>query len=113
MGKPSRDKGARAEREIVNDLRSRGMTVRRVPLSGATAYAKDDVEVITPLSTVRVEVKRRAQPMSKALEDALGEADCVATRADGGEWRWYVPHKLMVRLLAALRVAEKGALDVE
>lgn len=112
MGKPSRDKGARAERELVNDLASRGMTCRRVPLSGATSYAKDDVEVITPLSVLHVEVKRRAAPLSKALEDALGEtADMVATRADGGEWRWYVKHGVMVRLLAALGHAEKGAID--
>lgn len=112
MGKPSRDKGARAERELVNDLKARGITTRRVPLSGATTYAKDDVEVITPLSVLHIEVKRRAAPISKGLEDALGEtADMVATRADSGSWRWYVRHEVMVRLLAALREAEAAAYD--
>jgi Holliday junction resolvase len=112
MGKPSRDKGARAERELVNDLLARGLKAKRVPLSGATSYAKDDVEVVTPLSTLHIEVKRRAAPISKALEDALGEtADMVATRADGGPWRWYVTHEWMVRLMAALREAEGRALD--
>jgi len=35
MGKPSRDKGARFEREIVHTLVDRGIRAERVPLSGA------------------------------------------------------------------------------
>lgn len=113
MGKSQRDKGARGERELVNDLRERNFVTRRVPLSGATEYAKDDVEIMLPLSTLRVEVKRRAEPISVQLEKALGEADCVATRADNGAWRWYVTHEVMVRLLAGTRVAEAQALEEE
>lgn len=44
MGKFSRDKGARVERRIVNLLKEAGIPARRVPLSGATEYAKGDVE---------------------------------------------------------------------
>lgn len=106
MGKSQRDKGNRAERELVNDLKDRGIFARRVPLSGATQHDPDDVVIETALSELRVEVKRRAKPLSKALEDALGGADMVATRADRGEWRWYVPHGVMVRLLAALKKSE-------
>lgn len=38
MGKPSRDKGARREREVVNALRALGIKAERVPLSGAAHY---------------------------------------------------------------------------
>lgn len=35
MGKPSRDKGARFERECVHEFKDRGVPAERVPLSGA------------------------------------------------------------------------------
>ena len=38
MGKASRDKGARREREVVNALRASGIKAERVPLSGAAHY---------------------------------------------------------------------------
>jgi hypothetical protein len=46
MGKFSRDKGNRVERRMVNMLKESGIPARRVPLSGATEYAKGDVEFI-------------------------------------------------------------------
>ena len=46
MGKMSRDKGVRFEREVVTELRDKhGLKAQRVPLSGATEYAKGDDEV--------------------------------------------------------------------
>ncbi len=45
MGKLSRDKGANYERELVNAFKDRGLASQRVPLSGATSYAKNDIEV--------------------------------------------------------------------
>lgn len=42
MGKPSRDKGLRWERKIVNRLKARGIHARRVPLSGS-GFEKNDV----------------------------------------------------------------------
>ena len=47
MGKLSRDKGAVFERSIVTIASEYGLAAQRVPLSGATSYAKGDVE-ITP-----------------------------------------------------------------
>lgn len=38
MGKPSRDKGARRERELVNKHLQIGCHAERVPLSGASRY---------------------------------------------------------------------------
>lgn len=45
MSKMQRNKGARIERELVAQLKSEGWQAMRVPLSGATTYAKGDVDV--------------------------------------------------------------------
>lgn len=47
MGKPSRDKGARFEREVVNAAKEVGLEARRTAYSGAMAHEKGDV-LITP-----------------------------------------------------------------
>ena len=86
MGKASRDKGARFEREVVNDLIAKGLKAQRVPLSGATTFAKGDVEVIAGFDgTTRFtgECKRRAD-LPKIFEE-LGDFDFLAVREDRGE----------------------------
>ena len=47
MGRASRDKGARRERDIVNMHRQAGIRAERVPLSGAAHYqgAAHDVDI--------------------------------------------------------------------
>ena len=45
MGKFSRDKGALFEREVVTLARTYDLKAQRVPLSGATEYARGDVEI--------------------------------------------------------------------
>jgi len=86
MGKMSRTKGAVYERELVNDFKARGLAAQRVPLSGATAYAKGDVEVTAGYdgkTIYRGECKRRAA-LPEWIEKALGENDFVAMREDRG-----------------------------
>ena len=86
MGKMSRTKGAVYERELVNDFKARGLAAQRVPLSGATAYAKGDVEVTAGYdgkTVYRGECKRRAA-LPEWIEKALGENDFVAMREDRG-----------------------------
>jgi len=86
MGKMSRTKGALYERELVNDFKARGLAAQRVPLSGATAYAKGDVEVTAGYdgkTVYRGECKRRAA-LPEWIEKALGENDFVAMREDRG-----------------------------
>ena len=86
MGKMSRTKGAVYERELVNDFRARGLTAQRVPLSGATEYAKGDVEVTAGYdgkTIYRGECKRRAA-LPEWIEKALGENDFLAMREDRG-----------------------------
>ena len=87
MGKASRDKGANYERELVNDFKERGLKAQRVPLSGATEYAKNDIEVTAGFDGKTVfsgEAKRRAG-LPKFFTEALNGADFAAFRQDRGE----------------------------
>lgn len=87
MGKMSRDKGAVYEREVVNAFRARGLLAQRVPLSGATEYAKGDVEVTAGFDPDVIylgECKRR-KALPEWIVNALGENDFVAMRGDRGE----------------------------
>jgi Holliday junction resolvase len=84
MGKPSRDKGARRERQVVEMHREMGVKAERVPLSGAMRFRnteKTDVDVYArgaqeaPFVT---EVKARAGGEGfVTLERWLGENDAL------------------------------------
>jgi len=87
MGKMSRDKGARFERELVNDLKAYGLDAKRVPLSGATVFAKNDIRVTAgfdPKITLSGEAKRRKN-LPEWIEQALEGADFMVMREDGGK----------------------------
>jgi Holliday junction resolvase len=81
MGKMQRDKGARVEREIAKELG--GM---RVPLSGATEFAKGDVVA----HGLTFEVKARANGF-KQIYDWLGKNDALIIKADRKEALVVVP----------------------
>lgn len=102
MGRRSRDKGARAEREIVNLLRDKGIEARRVPLSGAARGFPDDVIVTTRKRQVwnpaglstrittkkdeeRFEVKARADGF-KLLYRWIDDSYGLFLHADRKEW---------------------------
>ena len=76
MGKKSRDKGARFEREIVNAAKAHGIDAFRVPLSGSAAGFKDDIELRLGDETWRIEAKKRANGFKRVYE-WLGEADVL------------------------------------
>ena len=59
-GKPSRDKGARSERELVNIFRGYEIPAQRVPLSGATTFCKGDVQIEVSGDKWTIESKVRA-----------------------------------------------------
>lgn len=85
-GRHSRNKGAGYERELVNAFKGAGLVSRRVPLSGATSYAKNDVEVdagFAPGVTYSGECKRR-ESLPVIFKEIEG-ADFLAVRADHGE----------------------------
>lgn len=75
MGKPSRDKGARFEREIVSIAQAHDLKAIRVPLSGATDFAKGDVVVSNDLDRWTIEAKKRANGF-KTIYQWLEKGDC-------------------------------------
>jgi len=102
MGKMSRTKGAVFEREIVNQAKEYGLEAQRVPLSGATSYAKGDVEITPNFSPERkpwvFEAKRRKELPAWMLE-ALGENAGLILRADRHDAVAVIPLKTLLELL--------------
>lgn len=104
MGKPSRDKGARREREIVAKHTAIGIRAERVPLSGAVKYqgGGHDVDVYpagreAPLVT---EVKARGNGSGfKTITDWLGENDALFLMADRSEPLAVVPWRVWSELM--------------
>jgi len=78
VGKASRDKGARNERNLVNELRAHGFEAERVPLSGA-AGGQFTGDII--LEGMRFEAKVRASGFA-TLRRWLGGHDGLFVKAD-------------------------------
>lgn len=98
MGKASRDKGARRERELVLRARSAGLPAERVPLSGAAGGSFTDDVVV---AGKRVEVKARANGEGFAtLERWKGEADALVLWRDRAEPQVLISLSDWLRLLA-------------
>ena len=84
MGKASRDKGYRSEYNLVKILEKQGYNAVRVPLSGATTFAKGDIAVYLGMREIKVkgftvytkdplilEVKSRKKDFKRIYEAAL------------------------------------------
>lgn len=86
-GRSQRQKGDRYERELVNEFKDRGLSAQRVPLSGATAYAKGDIEIIAGFDgkTKFVGECKRRKNLPEWIESAIGENDFMAMREDNGD----------------------------
>jgi Holliday junction resolvase len=100
MGRMSRTKGAVYERELVNQAKEYGLVAQRVPLSGATSYAKGDVE-ITPTFSDKpwvFEAKRRKELPAWMLE-ALGENAGLILRADNEKSVAVIPLTTLLELM--------------
>jgi len=91
VGKFSRDKGARNERELVNLLRERGLRAERVPLSGA-AGGSFGGDIIADLGGRRqlIECKVRADGF-KQIYGWLEGNDILAIKRDRSEWLVILP----------------------
>lgn len=102
MGKMSRTKGAAFERELVNQAKEAGLVAQRVPLSGATSYAKGDVEITPGFDPegkpLVFEAKRRKELPGWMLE-ALGDNAGLILRADRHESVAVIPYKMLLELL--------------
>lgn len=76
MGKASRDKGKRFELEIKHTAEDHGLDAVRVPLSGATDFAKGDVVVTAPGGVKwTIECKKRGNGF-KTIYRFLEKGDC-------------------------------------
>lgn len=97
MGKASRDKGLRGEREF-----SELVGGRRVPLSGAQSGFENDVLIETPVGTMKAEVKRRKggfATLYRWIEDEREKPDLVAFRADRKGWLVAMPLDTFLKLI--------------
>ena len=96
MGRKSRNKGARAEREFAKLTGG-----RRVPLSGAAEGFPGDVQA----KGLLWEVKRRKQAWGQLYEWLEG-VDALAIRADHKDWLVVIP---LERFLAMMERKKGGA----
>ena len=88
MGKLSREKGKRGEREVVALLKEYGFKARR---GQQFKGAKDSPDVIHDIPGVFIEVKQKEQlnihaAMKKAGEEADGDTPLVFHRKNGMKW---------------------------
>jgi Holliday junction resolvase len=98
-GKPSRDKGSRFERAVVNELKAKHLDARRVPLSGAM-WLKGDVEVSVHWrdDPLRLECKIRKDGF-KEIYRWLDKNDALVIRADGQPALAVLPLSMLADLL--------------
>jgi Holliday junction resolvase len=109
MGKASRDKGVRRERQLIELHRVLGIKAQRVPLSGAVRYqgngADVDVYVRGPEAPPWVgEVKARASGEGFAtIKRWLDDADFLALVEDRAQPLIVLPWARWEELLLALK----------
>jgi Holliday junction resolvase len=112
-GRLSRDKGARAEREIARLHAGLGIKAERVPLSGAVRYRENgadvDVYAFGPDEAPLVcEVKARASGEGfVTLERWLSDADALFLRRDRSDPLIVLPWQTWLRLISALPAARR------
>src|SRR5215475_12597472 len=108
MGKASRDKGARRERETVERFRKLGVKAERVPLSGASKYRGNGADVDVYLfgadeAPAVTEVKARKDGRGfTTLENWLGEYDMLVLQRDRADPMVVLPWSTLERIAEAL-----------
>lgn len=102
MGKASRTKGARGEREVAAIFKAAGFDCHRTPNSGGLMFPGD----LIGLEGVHVEVKRAErlcipQWLKQARDEApAGTLPALCFRQSHSEWHVVVPLKAFVRMAA-------------
>lgn len=104
MGKASRDKGGRREREFVNHWRALEVRAERVPLSGAAGGSYTGDVDWYPLGRDEAplvgEIKARKEGAGfKTLTRWLGANDFLILHADHSERLYVVPERVIQRLV--------------
>jgi len=100
-GKPSRDKGARVEREIVNLLKENGLFAERVPLSGAAGGSySGDVRFGKSCANWVGEVKARKDGSGfKTLDRWLGDNDTLFLKKNNADIMVVLPLDRFLELM--------------
>jgi hypothetical protein len=80
-GRSSREKGIRAERQIVELFRQAGLEAYRIPLSGSVAGFKSDVELRIGAKRLHLESKVRGGRFSMIYRWLFG-ADALVIKKD-------------------------------
>lgn len=111
MGKFSRSKGARVERELVNKLRDTGIYAERVPLSGAAggSFSGDviiplglDGKALAGITELRCEVKARSNGAGfTQLERWKADNDLLFLKRDRTEPMVVMDWDLFTQLLSS------------
>ena len=99
MGKMQRDKGNRFERSIVNAFKAHDIDAKRVPLSGATDFAKGDILAPIKGKGWRFELKARADGF-KSLYGWLTGNDALIVKADYQEALVIMPLSTFIGLVS-------------
>ena len=93
MSNSQRRKGARGENELVGYLRAHGFDAEKI-----SGMYKEGADVEAFGGRV-LEVKRRANPVSRQLEGWLEDVNMVVVRADRGEWHVWITLNEMLDLI--------------
>ena len=100
MGRYERNKGIRAERQVVAILRELGLDARRVPLSGAAPHFKGDVQIYTKAGKLLAEVKVRRNGFTSLyrwLDESAGEI--LIIKQDRRPFLTVMPLDVLARIL--------------
>jgi Holliday junction resolvase len=106
MGKSQRRKGYRGENQLVNYFKQYNLTVKRIPLSGATDYKKGDIE----LEGYTGEVKLRKDGF-KEIYKWLENADILFLKADRKEYLAVVRVDLLKDLLITIKYLKQSLIN--
>jgi len=99
MPNRAKQKGDRAERAIVDLLKSHGLVAYRVPLSGAVNGFKADVELRLKNGTIKLESKVRARGFTR-LYKWLEYANGLIIKTDRAEPLLVISLDTFAKLLA-------------
>lgn len=105
MGKASRDKGKRGEREVASLLRSYGYDARR----GVQYHGGEDSPDVVGLPHVHIEVKRTERldlygALAQSKADAGGDMPIVIHRKNNCEWVVIQPFEDWIALFGAWEI---------
>ena len=98
VGRMSRTKGGRVERELVNKLKDAGIAAERVPLSGAAGGTFSGDVLIQGALIAEVKARKDGEGF-KTLEGWLGENDMLLLKRNNAEHLAVMPWDVLVTFL--------------